>query len=94
MVHVLHEECFPISFACSSCGWPGSGGVSKCCHGECGGLWCYFYNHELHVPLSTRTQLFCTQSVTYELWLACMQEVQTVVSDKPTYHIQDYMGVL
>lgn len=92
MMHVLHEGSFPISFACSSGGWPGSGGVNKCCHGECGRLQHYFYDCEPNVPLSTCALPFCTQSVKSEMQLAHMQEVQTAISDKPTYHIQDVYG--
>lgn len=91
-MYVLHDVCFPISFACSSGGWSGSGRVSKCCCGECGRLWRDFYDHELHLPLSTCALPFCTQSVKSELQLAHMQEVQTLISDKPTYHIQDVYG--
>lgn len=83
---------FPLSFACSSGERPGSGGVRKCCHGEFGRFWHYFYDHEFHVPISTSALPFCPQSVKSELQLAHMQEVQTVISDKPTYHIQDVYG--
>lgn len=92
MMYVLHDGHFPISFACSSGVWPGSGELSKCFCGECVRSWCYFYDHELHVPLSTCALPFCTQSVKSELQLAHRQEVQTVISDKPTYHIQDVHG--
>ena len=91
-MYVLHDGRFPINFACSSGGWPGSGGVRKCCHGECGRLWRYFYDQELHAPLSTCALPFWTQSVKSELQLAHRKEVQTVISDKPTYHIQDVYG--
>lgn len=91
-MYILHGQHFPTNTSCSSGLWPGSGGLNKCCHIECDKLCYYFYEHELHGPLSTCMLPFCTQSVKSELQLAHMQEVQTLISDKPTYHIQEVYG--